>query len=99
MATDAPRFDVADGGGLRLADFCEQRRHLREYLRVDTECHGSDSNADEGDSDGNRVNSGPIAPFATGVVLPSADIFAVLHCAAGNFGLRVEKPPASRFLW
>ena len=28
----------------------------------------------------------PVAPFATGVVLPIAGVVAVLHCTAGAFG-------------
>jgi hypothetical protein len=46
MAADAAGCHVTHGGRLRLSEFCEQRRHPREHLLVDTECHGSDSNSD-----------------------------------------------------
>ncbi len=88
VAAGAARLDVADGWGLRLAECREQRRHLREHLLVDTECHGCDSNVDVRGVDRNRAATGSeIARFAPEVVAPIAiGVVAVLHCAAGAFG-------------
>jgi hypothetical protein len=46
MAADAPCLDIADRRRFGLAESLEQWSQFREHLRVDTEGHGADDNAD-----------------------------------------------------
>ena len=54
VAVDPPGLDVADRRRLGLTDGLQQWTELRQHLRVDTECHGPDSNVDACDQSANR---------------------------------------------